>query len=173
MLLASCLPSWSAMHDVCVTCAKKCAVAMGVFVWPETKSQGYQSFEWLPVYCGVPQGSLLGQLPFNIFINDLNFPVQVSFLRLCVDDTTAYATNSNVSALELSLNQDLETLLSWTACNHLSVNKRKAHAMVLRNIPRESVFYTGHSAVEISCYLKILGVHIDNKLSFKDYLSTV
>ena len=31
-LLASCLPSWSAMHDVCVTCAKKCAVAMGANV---------------------------------------------------------------------------------------------------------------------------------------------
>ena len=30
--LASCLPSWSAMHDVCVTCAKKCAVAMGANV---------------------------------------------------------------------------------------------------------------------------------------------
>ena len=27
-----CLPSWSAMHDVCVTCAKKCAVAMGANV---------------------------------------------------------------------------------------------------------------------------------------------
>ena len=26
--LASCLPSWSAMHDVCVTCAKKCSVAI-------------------------------------------------------------------------------------------------------------------------------------------------
>ena len=27
--LASCLPSWFAMHDVCVTCAKKCAATMG------------------------------------------------------------------------------------------------------------------------------------------------
>ena len=26
------LPSWSAIHDVCVTCAKKCAVAMGANV---------------------------------------------------------------------------------------------------------------------------------------------
>jgi len=27
-----CLPSWSAMHDECMTCAKKCAVAMGANV---------------------------------------------------------------------------------------------------------------------------------------------
>ena len=30
--LASCLPSWSTMHDVYATCAKRCAVAMGANV---------------------------------------------------------------------------------------------------------------------------------------------
>ena len=30
--LALSLPSWSAMHDVCGTCAKKCPVAMGANV---------------------------------------------------------------------------------------------------------------------------------------------
>ena len=28
----SCLPAWSTMHDVCVTCAKRCAVAIGANV---------------------------------------------------------------------------------------------------------------------------------------------
>ena len=32
ILINSCLPSWSAMHDVCVACTKKCAVAMGANV---------------------------------------------------------------------------------------------------------------------------------------------
>ena len=52
--------------------------------------------DWLPVYCGVPQGSLLG-------------------LRFYADDTTAYASNADISALELSLNRDFENLSSWFA----------------------------------------------------------
>ena len=63
--------------------------------------------DWLPVYCCVPQGSLLG-------------------LRVYVDDTTAYASNADISALELSLNRDIENLSSWFASNYLSVNSKKS-----------------------------------------------
>ena len=81
--------------------------------------------DWLPVYCGVSQGSLLGPLLFNVFINHLNFSVQLSSLRLYADDSTGYASNTDISALELSLNKDLENLSSWFASNYLSINSKK------------------------------------------------
>ena len=94
--------------------------------WSKAKSEGQGVFsDWLPVYCGVPQGSLLRLLLFNVFINDLNFSVQLSSLRLYADDTTAYASNTDISALELSLDKDLENLSSWFASNYLSVNNKK------------------------------------------------
>ena len=44
--------------------------------------------DWLPIRCGVPQGSLLGPLLFNIFVNDVNYSAGFSSIRLYADDTT-------------------------------------------------------------------------------------
>ena len=125
------------------------------------------------MYCGVPQGSLLGPLLFNVFINDPNFSFQLSSLRLYADDTTAYATNTDISALKLSLNKDLENLSSWFASNYLSVKSKKTQAMIIGKHSHEPALHIGDSFIEISGFLNILSVCIDDKLSFKDYLSTV
>ena len=124
--------------------------------------------DWLPL-----QGSLLGPLLFNLFINDLNFSVQLSSLRLYADDTTTYASNTDISALELSLNKDLENLSSWFASNYLSFNRKKTQAMILGKHSHEPALHIGDSVIDISGFLNILGVCIDDKLTFKDHLSTV
>ena len=65
---------------------------------------------WLPVRCGLPQGSLLGPLLFNIFINDVNYCVATSSLRLYADDTTQYSSSVCPMTLEFNLNADISRL---------------------------------------------------------------
>ena len=75
--------------------------------------------------------------------------------------------------MELSLNKDLENLSSWFASNYLSVNSRKTQATILGKHSHEPALHIGDSVIEIIGLLNILGVCIDDKLSFKDHLSTV
>ena len=105
-----------------------------------------------------------GPLLFNVFIKDPNFSVELSSLRLYAEDTTAYASNTDISGLKLSLNKDLENLSSWFASNYLSVNSKKTQAMILGKHSHEPALHIGDSVIEISGFLNILGVCIDDKL---------
>ena len=45
--------------------------------------------------------------------------------------------------------------------------------MILGNFNYQPVLSIGNSIIEIESFLEILGVHIDNKLSFKAYVSAI
>ena len=81
----------------------------------------------------VPQGSLLGPLLSNIFINYLNCVPSVS-LRLQADNTTAYLSDVSPTILEFSMNENLQTLLSWFDSNLLTVNSTKTQALFRRTL---------------------------------------
>ena len=59
--------------------------------------------EWRTVKTGVPQGSLLGPLLFDLFINDLNYYIINTSLRLYADDTTEYASDISPMVLEYNI----------------------------------------------------------------------
>ena len=45
--------------------------------------------------------------------------------------------------------------------------------MILGKHSHEPALHIGDSVIEINGFLDLLGVHIDDKFSFKDHLSTV
>ena len=81
--------------------------------------------DWLPVQCGVPRGSLLGPLLFNIYMNDINSLVTSASLRLYADDTTTYESDQCSASLELSINTGVKELDRWFCDNYLTVNASK------------------------------------------------
>ena len=75
------------------------------------------SSDWAAVYSGVPQGSVLGPLLFNIFAFDLPFCFH-SNLRQYADDTVLYRVIKTPDD-EVTLQNDLQHINTW--CNLIFV----------------------------------------------------
>ena len=81
--------------------------------------------DWKTVQHGVPQGSILVPLLFNLFINDLTYSVDDAKLRLYAGDTTLNLSHPNQDVLESRSQSKFDVLQSWFKCNYFSINESK------------------------------------------------
>ena len=79
---------------------------------------------------GVPQGSLLGALLFNIFVCDLFLILDNSYFASYADDNSPYTINKNTDSVTKSLEELSIPLLSWFKENKLKLNSDKCHLIV-------------------------------------------
>lgn len=86
---------------------------------------------WIEISKGVPQGSVLGPLLFNIYINDLFSSITKTEVCNFADDNTIYDSGLNLNENFANLTLDREKITEWFVYNSLNANPDKFQFIVL------------------------------------------
>ena len=129
--------------------------------------------EWLEVFLGVPQGSILGPLLFNIFINDLFFSKIDSEICNYADDNTLYACGLSFESVIEKLQADTQIIVNWFVHNQMAVNQDKFQVMFLGSGGEGLSINIGNFKIQGTNTVKLLGVTLDRKLSFSNHISDI
>ena len=123
---------------------------------------------WYDITIGVPQGSILGPLLFNIFINDLFLFIEKSEVCNFADDNTLFSGNKNLDCVFSNLNSDLNNVIEWFKINSLKANPGKFQFMVLGANKNDSFHLNvAGKVIPSSSEVKLLGITNDNELKFR------
>jgi hypothetical protein len=125
---------------------------------------------WACIIFGVPQGSILGPLLFNIFLCDL-FLIELSDIASYADDTTPYACDENIERVVERLTKSGENLFSWFSMNGMKANPDKCHLLLSKN-ENLSVDIAG-ADISNSSKVKLLGVTLDSSLKFDTHVNEI
>ena len=146
-----------------------------------------------PITKGVAQGSIIGPLAFNLFVNDLFYRPLKSTPFNYADDSSVFTHHKDINVIKSLLEEDAKILISWFnnngmkanankfQCmfnnNGMKANANKFQCMFLNSNPFSSDVHQtlciNNSVLNSQQSIKLLGVHIDRKLSFTEHLNHI
>ncbi|KAL4227059.1 hypothetical protein ACF0H5_015033 [Mactra antiquata] len=131
--------------------------------------------DWGCISKGVPLGSILGPLLFNVFINDIFYFINKGDLYNYADDNTLSFHTPNFNELISVLESESHILINWFYINKMEANPDKFQAIAVgkRTSEMHPTFNLGNFNVNCEETVKLLGIGLDYQLNFNTHISTL
>ena len=133
----------------------------------------YTLSEDLQLTAGVPQGTKLGPIGFQILINDAATEAESEYWKY-VDDLT-FAENTT-GTMQGHLQDDLHEFSKWSSSDGLNLNAKKCQALEInfsRASPHHADLKIGSDKLEYVDKAKILGLWLQNDLKWQTQVDDV
>ncbi|KAF7244883.1 RNA-directed DNA polymerase from mobile element jockey [Varanus komodoensis] len=130
-----------------------------------------ESSGWRPVTSGVPQGSVLGPILFNLFIKDMEEGVNSLLIKFTDDTKTGAVATTEEQVLQIQ--KDLDRLWKWAGDNRMTFNVDKCKVLHLGHRNSCHKYRLGDKWLESSTCERNLGVLVDCRLNLGQQCDTV
>lgn len=130
------------------------------------------------IRAGVPQGSVLGPVLFNLFFNDITDSIAPAVsIGLFADDLSAWTSNRNVKQINKNLQAQLDRTEQWMNTWRTKLSSSKTIWTLFSNDNRctnnQMHLTYGNAPIAMDRNPKFLGVTLDPGLRFHTYVKLV
>ena len=124
---------------------------------------------WKDILYGVPQGSILGPLLFNIHLCDLFYFLEDLDIASYADDTAIYTVSQKKESVIRALETSSSLLFGWFNNNFMKSNRDKKH-LIMSYAEATTAMIDGFP-IDSSKIEVLLGITIDHELKFDDHVN--
>lgn len=147
--------------------------------------------------CGVPQGSIIGPLFYNIYASSVCAAVKYSKIYMFADDTCIMLSGWDVKYLYHTIQEDLINILEWAHDNNIVLNASKSCTMLIHDGRKNIDFDLTNNKLTVHNYsclhgkkyrgwncgceskiqnvnsFRYLGVIIDSRMSWNEQINKI